>query len=98
MPAINVTKGKNESEDTELEEEIQKMEADMDAFFEHLRVKHDLFKAEQSFNDLQNYILQHDRILYSPISNFIYLTYEDSQEVEWLGTLSQILMHWFLIL
>lgn len=50
-------------------------------------VKHNEFSQENAFDELQRYIVQYDRILYSPISNIIYSAYENSQEEELIGTL-----------
>ena len=63
------------------------MQAAINEFFNHLVVKHDGFDKGKAFDELQRYIMQYERILYSPISNIIYSAYENSQEEELLGTL-----------
>ena len=87
MPAIDLEKGKNESEDCRQEENTQAMQGTINDFFNHLVVKHDEFSKEKAFDELQRYIMQYDRILYSPISNIIYSAHENSQEEELIGTL-----------
>lgn len=87
MPTIDFEKGKDESEDGRLEENTQAMQAAINDFFNHLVVKHDEFSKKRAFEELQNYIIQYDRILYSPISNIIYSAYENSREEELIGTL-----------
>lgn len=87
MPTIDLTKGKNESESYVQEEQTQKMQTAINIFFNHLVVKSDQFNKEKAFDELQKYIMLYDRILYSPISNIIYSTYENSQEEELLGSL-----------
>ena len=87
MPAIDLEKGRDESEDCRQEENTQAMQGAINDFFNHLVVKHDVFSNERAFDELQRYIIQYDRILYSPISNIIYSAYENSQEEELIGTL-----------
>ena len=87
MPAIDLSKGKSESVDYIQEEKTQAMQAAINEFFNHLVVKHDGFDKGKAFDELQCYIMQYERILYSPISNIIYSAYENSQEEELLGTL-----------
>lgn len=87
MPAIDLEKGRDESEECRQEENTQAMQGAINDFFNHLVVKHDVFSNERAFDELQRYIIQYDRILYSPISNIIYSAYENSQEEELIGTL-----------
>ena len=87
MPTIDLEKGKSKSEDFRQEENTQAMQTAIDDFFKHLMVKHNEFSQENAFDELQRYIVQYDRILYSPISNIIYSAYENSQEEELIGTL-----------
>ena len=87
MPTIDLSKGKNDEEECIQEEQTKAMQAAINDFFNHLAVKHDQFSNKKAFDELQSYIMQYDRILYSPISNIIYSAYENSQEEEMIGTL-----------
>lgn len=87
MPKINLTKGKDGLEKPDMEE-IQEMEVGMKAFVECLQVKNDIFKEEDAFDELKNYIMRYDRILYSSISNIIYSAYENPGEEDLPGTIS----------
>ena len=85
MITINPSAGK---EETQLQEDkIQKMQNSISMFFNHLMIKHDQFNAEKAFDELQDYVKLYDRILYSPISNIIYSSYENGQSDDLIGTL-----------
>lgn len=92
MPIINPYKGKAESGthfETAKEEKTQEMQTAITAFFSYLLISHDRFESEKAFDALLQYIEKYDRILYSPISNKIYSSYDDSanEKEDVLGSL-----------
>lgn len=89
MPNIvvnRVTKNEKEKEFVH-DEQMQKMQIEIEKVFQSMMVKQDQFEKEKTFDDLYSYILAYDRILYSPISNLIYSSYENGQDGDVIGTL-----------
>lgn len=87
MITINPSKG-DENEKTLIQEDkTQKMQNAINEFFQHLMITHDQFDEEKAFDELQDYIKLYNRILYSPISNIIYSSYESGQNDDLIGTL-----------
>ena len=89
MPNIvvnRVTKNEKEKEFVH-DEQMQKMQIEIEKVFQSMMVKQDQFEKEKTFDDLYSYILAYDRILYSPISNLIYSSYENGQDGDVIGSL-----------
>ena len=89
MPKIVVDRVRKTENETELvhDEHMQKMQIEIEKVFQNMMVKQDQFEKEKTFDDLHRYILVYDRILYSPISNLIYSSYENGLEGDVIGTL-----------
>lgn len=70
-PGDIVTKSKAEQDITE------QLQNEMSKFCDSLMTDGDKFDESCAFELLRNYILRHDRILYTPISHRIYACYDD---------------------
>ena len=87
MPEIDPVKC-YPSTDVEIpEDRTQKMQLEINKFFKHLMISHEQFESEGAFRELLSYIQEYDRILYSPISNIIYSSYENMSDEELTGTI-----------
>lgn len=88
MPAIDLAKGEKKLNAGPIQEDkTQKMQEAVKLFIEHLQIRHDQFDRVKAFEELYEYIIRYDRILYSPISNIIYSFYEDDMDNDIMGTL-----------
>lgn len=89
MPAIVIdhTQGTDGEKISAQDEKTQKMQIAIESAFQKMMVKQNQFEKEQTFDALHSYILKYDRILYSPISNHIYSSYENGQDGDVIGTL-----------
>lgn len=89
MPVIDIDRSKGNDIEKNLaqEEKTQKMQIAIEKVFQNMMVKQNQFDKDKTFDDLHHYIQQYDRILYSPISNYIYSSYENGQDGDVIGTL-----------
>lgn len=89
MPAIDIERIKEKDSEnlSTQDEKTQKMQIAIEDVFQKMMVKQNQFEKEKTFDALNAYILQYDRILYSPISNHIYSSYENGQDGDLIGTL-----------
>ena len=88
MPTIDLAKGEKKLNAGPIQEDkTQKMQEAVKLFIEHLQIRHDQFDRVKAFEELYEYIIRYDRILYSPISNIIYSFYEDDMDNDIMGTL-----------
>lgn len=89
MPAIDIERIKQNDSDNlpTQDEKTQKMQIAIEDVFQKMMVKQNQFEKEKTFDTLNAYVLQYDRILYSPISNHIYSSYENGQDGDLIGTL-----------
>lgn len=90
--ATNIDVGKTQSPNplTDLHTQsnrIQEMEKEISSFFGKLEQPNEQFDAEKAFDALHDYISRYERILYSTISNMIYLRYSESGKADISGTL-----------
>lgn len=81
MPNINPTKNKDSLISKPESGETQKMQAAIEAFFMKLTVANNIFNVEETFEALEDYIKEYNRILYSPISNNIFIKHEDKEYI-----------------
>lgn len=69
-------------------EKLQGMQDELWKFLRHLDEPNERFNAETAFDELLRYINNHDRVLYSAISNEIYARYSNSKAtIDPAGTL-----------
>lgn len=88
-PTINISKNnKQEFNRVQYDNSIQKKVDAITNVFKLLLVDSESFDEKSTFNQLFNYIRTYDRILYSPLSNIIYVV-NNSEESE--VTMGQIL-------
>ncbi len=68
-------------------DKIQNMEEEIKKFFLILEKPNADFKPDIAFDNLFNYIIKYERVLYSTISNIIYARYDSSSKFDPAGTL-----------
>ena len=90
--ATNINVSKTQSSDQlnyapTQSDRIQEMEKEISSFFGKLEQPNEQFDAEKAFDALHDYISRYERILYSTISNMIYLRYSESGKADISGTL-----------
>lgn len=82
---INVGKespNRGQSAQHEQSDKLQDMESDLRRFLDRLGKPTSEFQAESAFDDILGYIKRYDRVLYSTISNIIYVRYNSKEYTE----------------